>query len=159
MNNLPTLKKFKLNQNFHPFPVNEGDELCPNGIFVFNITLLLASIKSNPDKFPLEQIEVNSLRKFPSNNLDESTILKADISAPIILAEISPSRFNVIDGNHRLEQAYRIGVTAIPAYRVNAAQHLRFLTSERAYKAYIDYWNSKIDDQSRQEKVRKKFPT
>ena len=55
---------------------------------------------------------------------------------PIILAEISPGKYNVIDGNHRIEKAYRLGTERIPAYILTARQHLRFLTTVKAYHAY-----------------------
>jgi hypothetical protein len=61
-------------------------------------------------------------------------------------AEISPGRFNVVDGNLRVERAHREGVERIPAYRVGAAEHQAFLSSTRGYKAYIDDWNLNFDD-------------
>jgi ParB-like chromosome segregation protein Spo0J len=64
---------------------------------------------------------------------------------PIILAEISPGKYNVIDGNHRIEKAYRLGTERIPAYILTARQHLRFLTTVKAYHAYVEYWNNKIE--------------
>ncbi len=143
---LPKPNKFKLNKKFQPLPVDAGDEFFPNGIFEFNITKLLAFIKNNPEKFPIEEVDVKALSYAGKENLDEATIKTANLSAPIILAEIGPGRFNVIDGNHRVERAHREGVEKIPAYRVSAADHQAFLTSERGYKAYIDYWNSKVDE-------------
>ena len=140
------MKKFKFNKKFQPRPVDEGDELYRNGIFEFNITKLRAFVMANPDVFPPEKVDVEALRTCPRIHLNESTVQTADPSAPIVLAEISPGRFNVIDGNHRLEKAHRDGVEKISTYRVTADQHVAFLTSERAYKAYIEYWNSKIDD-------------
>ena len=137
-------KKFKVDKNFQPLPRDAEDEFYPNGIFEFNITKMLAFIKTNPEQFPVEAVEVKSLTG--ASTLDESTIQTANPLAPIILAEISPGRFNVIDGNHRLEKANRDGLEKIPAYRVTADKHLAFLTSDRAYKAYIEYWNLKIDD-------------
>ncbi|MBI2522730.1 MAG: ParB N-terminal domain-containing protein [Bdellovibrio sp.] len=139
------MKKLKFNKKFQPCPKDEDDELYANGIFVFNITKLLAFIRANADKFPREEVEVKAVRLFPSSQLTESTILAANLSAPIILAEISPGNFNVIDGNHRLERAHRDGMDKIPAFRVNVEQHLAFLTSEKAYKTYIEYWNGKVD--------------
>ncbi|HAZ13197.1 MAG: hypothetical protein A2X86_16050 [Bdellovibrionales bacterium GWA2_49_15] len=124
--------------------MDEDDELYANGIFVFNITKLVAFIRTNTDKFPIEEVEVKAVRLFPSSQLTELTIQTANLSAPI-LAEISPGNFNVIDGNHRLERAHRDGVDKIPAFRVNVEQHLAFLTSEKAYKTYIEYWNGKVD--------------
>ena len=68
-----------------------------------------------------------------------------EISEPVILAEISPGRYNLIDGNHRMEKARRIGMESIMAYRLNAEQHMRFLTSRKSYESYIEYWNGKLE--------------
>jgi hypothetical protein len=38
-----------------------------------------------------------------------------DVVSPIILAEISPGRYNVIDGNLRLEKTYRMEMGYIAA--------------------------------------------
>ncbi len=138
-----------LDNQFRPLPVDDGDELFPNGIFEFNISKLTAFIQSNLGQFIPEEIEVQSLHKFTANNLNELTIKTANLSEPIILAEISPGRFNVIDGHHRLEKAHRYDIEKITAYRVYAEQHIAFLTSVRAYSAYLEYWNLKVDDYNR----------
>ncbi|NJM09553.1 MAG: ParB N-terminal domain-containing protein [Bdellovibrionaceae bacterium] len=136
----------KLNKNFQPQPTEEGEELFPNGLFEFNITKLLAFITANASKFPMEQVEVSQFAVWDSTNLDEKTIETADLANPIILGEISPDCFNVIDGNHRLERARRQGLATIPAYRVAAAHHVNFLKTKVAYEGYIRYWNSKVED-------------
>jgi hypothetical protein len=141
------LKKLKVHSDFTPLPFSEGDELFPNGIFEFNVTKLLAFIKDHPSQFPVEEIDIESLgAAFGRERLDEETISTANVKNPIVLAEISPNRFNVIDGNHRVEKARREGMKYIPGYRVHAHQHVAFLTSVRAYETYIEYWNSKIAD-------------
>ena len=137
-------RKFKIDKKFQPLHMDEGDEFYKNGIFEFNITKLLIFIKANPSTFQPEEVSVKAIRLFPSSNLNESTIYAADIAEPIILAEIAPERFNVIDGNHRLEKAYGDEVSEILAYKVRAEKHIAFLTSVTAYKEYIKYWNSKI---------------
>jgi len=68
-----------------------------------------------------------------------------NISKPVILAEIAPSRFNLIDGQRRVEKAHRLGIETIQAYKLNVHQHIRFLTSRKAYEIYVEYWNSKIE--------------
>ncbi len=141
------LKKFEPISNFQPCPIADNDEMYPNGIFEFNITKMLTFIKSYPNKFPVERVALKGLHRASATVLTEATVLTANLDNPIILAEISPGRFNVIDGNHRIERAHRDGLDKIPAYRVSADQHLVFLTSEKAYKLYIEYWNSKIDDE------------
>lgn len=138
-------RKFKIKKNFEPLPVEANDELFPNGIFEFNVTKLLVFLNEYPDDFPVEQVAVEEFISHDVSHLDGDTVERADIESPIILAEIAPDRFNVIDGNHRVEKARREGKKFIPAYRVRAEQHVRFLTSERAYTAYVRYWNSKID--------------
>ena len=121
------------------------DELYPNGIFIFNITKMLEFITKNQSTFAVEEVEVSSIYGGHKESLDEATVIKANISNPIILAEIAPRRFNVIDGNHRLEKAYRDGVSKVPAYRISPKHHLQFLTTEKGYKAYVSYWNEKLD--------------
>ena len=87
-----------MDKRFQPVPVDAGDELFPNGIFEFNITKLLQHIKSSPNSFPVETVSLAALQVWSSTDLDEATIQNADVSLPIVLAEISPGRFNVIDG-------------------------------------------------------------
>lgn len=137
-------RKTKAKKNFKPLPKDEGDEFYPNGIFEFNITKLLMFIKNNQNIFQAEEVLVKNVRTFPSSNLNESAIQAANIAEPILLAEIAPERYNVIDGNHRLERAYRDGADMIFAYKVRAEQHVAFLTSVSAYEEYIEYWNGKI---------------
>ncbi len=140
------MKKLRMKRNFKPLPIEGDDELYPNGIFHFNITKLASFIKDNPGDFPINNVKVDEVRIHVSDQLDEDTIEKADITKPIILAEISPERFNVIDGNHRLEKAYRTGRTHIPAYRVGPDKHVAFLKTEMTYRTYVKYWNQKVDE-------------
>ena len=134
--------KLTIDQDFTPCPESDGDEFYPNGMFVFNITKMTEYIIDNPEVFVPEEVAVNSLHKFLS--LNESHVDSVDISKPVILAEIAPSRFNLIDGQHRVEKAQRLGIEAIQAYKLKVNQHIRFLTSIKAYEIYVEYWNSKI---------------
>ena len=137
-------KNLKLDKNFQACPADDGDEIFSNGIFLFNITKMMEYITQNKKLITFEKIEVKAYRNSFSSCLNEETILTAQSSNPIILAEISPGNFNVIDGNHRLEKAFREGLKEISAYRLNPNQHVRFLTSIEAYKTYVQYWNSKV---------------
>jgi hypothetical protein len=76
--------------------------------------------------------------------LDESPLADADLSQPVIVAEMAPGRFNVIDGNHRMEKARRSGIQRIPARRLSPEVHLKFLTTEKGCLAYVEYWNGKL---------------
>jgi len=132
-----------INKNFVPTSIDDGDELYPNGFFLFNITKLSEYIHSSADEITPELIEVKAIKNGLAV-ITESHIDVVDITSPIILAEICPGRYNVIDGNHRVEKAYRMGVDHITAYKLTPRQHMPFLTSLESYHAYIEYWNSKI---------------
>lgn len=130
-------------KKFIPCPIDDGDELYPNGIFVFNITKMSDYIRDNG----IRCVEV-TVKDFSrgSSKFKEEHLPKVDVTKPVIVAEISPGRYNVIDGNHRMEQARRMGLEKIPAYRISPEQHLQFLTTEKGYLAYIEYWNGKLKD-------------
>lgn len=140
------VKKFSIDKNFVPCPVNDGDELYPNGIFVFNITKMIECIHNSPADITLEMVAVEGFYKgsFP---LDESYVDNVDVSRPVIMAEIAPGRYNLIDGNHRMQKARRGGVKSVSAYKLNATQHMKFLTTKKGYESYIEYWNSKLRQQ------------
>jgi hypothetical protein len=139
-----TAVKLELDKTFQPCPAEPGDEMYPNGIFEFNITRLLSVIEANVDRFPIERVGVDAIPNYGSESLDEETIRTAELLRPILLAEISPGRFNLIDGHHRVAKARREGVRTLPARRVACPFHVQFLTSTRAYERYVEYWNEKL---------------
>lgn len=140
---LQLVKMLKVDNNFTPCPINNGDELFPNGIFEFNIARILEYIENNPNEVELVEVAVDDFFKGFSS-IDEFHVDSVEISRPVILAEISPGHYNLIDGNHRMEKARRMGITSILAYRLNVKQHMKFLTNKKAYLSYIEYWNSKL---------------
>jgi hypothetical protein len=105
--------------------------------------LQLQHIHLNKNIFKAETVAVDTLNLFKSPSLNESTIKSADISNPLIMAEISPDQFNLIDGHHRLEKARREGGEVISVYKIFAEHHIHFLNSSEAYQAYVKYWNDK----------------
>jgi hypothetical protein len=140
---LQSAERLKANENFTPCPINEGDELYPNGIFVFNITKMIEHIKINSDEIDLVEVAVADFPKSFSS-VNESHVDSVDISRPVLLAEISPGHYNLIDGNHRMEKARKKGISRILAYKLNVNQHIEFLTERKAYLSYVEYWNGKL---------------
>ena len=148
------MKKLKLDKNFMPCPVADGDELFQNGIFVFNITKMIEYVRSSAENWPVEDVAVDELPdKTISSNINWAHVDTTDVSQPIILAEIAPGRYNVIDGNHRVEKARRMGIPKVPAYRLTIPQHVRFLTDKKAYVSYVEYVNGKLKDMAELEKM------
>ena len=140
---LNTAENLKVDDDFIPCPIEEGDELYPNGIFVFNITKMFEYINNNSDEIDLVVVDVSDFPKY-SSQFDETYTDSIDVSKPVIIAEISPGRYNLIDGNHRMEKARKLGMSKMSAYRLNVNQHIAFLTDKKAYLSYIDYWNGKL---------------
>jgi hypothetical protein len=138
---LGSSEKLEVDKSFTPCPVAENDELYPNGIFKFNITKMLEWIEQSP-KVVVEYIVVGGF--YNDSSINESHIDSVDLSRPVILAEIAPDRYNLIDGHHRMEKARWMEIKDIPAYRLNVEQHVRFLTSEKSYLTYVKYWNGKL---------------
>jgi len=130
---------------FTPAELREGDEYFMNGIFEFNITRMIEYLKSNPEIFIPEKVSISEFYN-DFSVIDEEYIDSVIIDDPVILAEIALGRYNLIDGNHRMEKAKRLGYKDIMAYKLSAEEHVRFLTTRDSYEMYIGYWNEKLKD-------------
>jgi len=129
--------------SYKPFDILEGEEYFSNGIFVFNITRMLEHIAAHRGEYALGEIKVaDYMTSF--NQITPEKCAGADIRNPLILAEISPRRYNVIDGNHRLARAHYNGVDSLHVYMLSPKQHSLFITERKAYDTYIEYWNGKL---------------
>lgn len=144
----PAPIRLDLDRRFRPCEPCDGDEIYPNGIFEFNITRLLVHIDA-AGRFPTEFVTLDDIPwAGKSEGLNEVAVMAADLTRPVILAEIAPGRYNLIDGHHRVAKARLEGMTCIPAYRIHCPEQVAFLTTKRAYEAYVHYWNSKVDEVS-----------
>lgn len=140
-----TLALLPRDPQFQPCATEPGDELYPNGIFEFNISRLIALISAHPERFPTEIVALSEIPDYGSSDrLDDAAVQTADLSRPVLLAEIAPARFSLIDGHHRVAKARRMMATTIIAFRVRCPDHVSFLTSANAYETYVEYWNSKL---------------
>lgn len=112
-------------------------------MFEFNISRIVDYLGDDAARVPPEQI---STRRFPADfsSIDEGHLEFVSLDKPVIIAEIAPGRFNLIDGHHRMEKARRSGVETLPGYTLSVAHHVNFLTTREAYDAYVRYWNEKL---------------
>lgn len=97
-----------------------------------------------------------------SGSKDDSYVEAADVTRPIVIAEIAPDHRDLlseipesgwdvrsyvcIDGYHRIEKARRMGLKTMPAVTLRMEQHVPFLYS--GYDQYTDYWNGKLEERS-----------
>jgi len=141
-------RTLRLDKNFTPCDVFENEGYYPNGVFVFNITRIIEHIKSGQLVVKQEDISVPEWYKtqVASIVINEEHIKTVTLEVPVIQAEISPGRFNIIDGNHRLERAYRDNVKTIKSYKVKAEQLIPYFIDVKGYQAFVAYWNDKLTD-------------
>jgi hypothetical protein len=128
----------KIDKNYSPLAVREGDEIYPNGIFTFNISRILEDIADG--KLSVEMKEINVREWFKTHfqgSVNEEHLSAVDISRPVIQGEIRPNMFNIIDGNHRITKAYRDGVEMIDSYVLKGEQLVSFFTTKKLRVTHI----------------------
>lgn len=141
-----------------PAKPENGDEIFCNGIFRFHISALLDWLKEHPQ--PVVEIPICMWES--SGSKDDRHVEAADVTRPIVIAEIAPdyrdflceipeSSWDIrgyvcIDGYHRIEKARRMGLETLPAVILRMEQHVPFLYS--GYEQYTDYWNGKLEERS-----------
>ena len=136
-------QRLKYNKKFIPCPVSDEDEIFRNGIFEFNISKMISYLEAKSCSVPITEIDIGDFYK-EFSSINESHVDSVNLEQPVIIAEISPGRYNLIDGNHRAEKARRSGKSKLPGYKMEVTQHINFLTSKSYYEDYVEYWNGKI---------------
>ncbi len=140
-------REIKIDPSFTPCDAKEGDEIYPNGIFHFNISRILEDIESGKLEVIREQFDVKEwFRLRDEGSINEDHMPNVVLSSPVIQAEISNNRFNIIDGNHRMAKAHREGIPFIDSYKILGPQLPQYLISKKAYESFINYWNSKLQN-------------
>lgn len=134
-------RELKIDDQFTPYPIAEGDELFEKDFLAFNITKMLEYIKNNYVVFPIDEIDVDD---YAHDSIDESHLDSVNIAQPVIYAERSPRLYTLIDGKHRMEKARRLGLDSVPAYMLRVEQHIQFMISKKAYLTFAEYWNKKL---------------
>lgn len=138
-------RKLKLNKEYRPLPANPGDEIYPNGIFNFNISRILEDIASGRLEAEKELINVSEWFKTHFRPcVNEHHLPHVDITKPVIQAEVCPGIFVIIDGNHRMEKAFRDRVEFIDSYKLKGDQLIPYFAEVQGYRAFVKYWNSKL---------------
>jgi hypothetical protein len=140
-------RSFKKDKSFTPCQENIGDEIFPNGSFRFNITRILEDIHSGKLEVELEKIDVNKwFKRHCKGHINEKHLLSVSLSKPVLQAEISPGNFVIIDGNHRMEKALQEEVPFVDSWKLRGEQLIPYFTEEKGYKAFISYWNGKVEE-------------
>ena len=139
----------KLKKNYIPKKqINEELEIYKNGIFNFFISKILEDIENGVFEPKMERINIEKWKKThcTNNSLNEEHLKMVNTKKPIIQAEISIDKFEIIDGNHRFEKALRDGKKTINSYKIYVEELIPYFYDQKGYECFVKYWNSKLDE-------------
>jgi len=146
----PIYRKLKLQKNYTPkVQKNDEIEIYPNGIFKFFISKILEDINDGtlePKKVRINIEKWLQTHYLCNNNINEEHLPTVNTRKPIIQAEIKPNHFEIIDGNHRLEKAFRDDKKSINSYKLYVKDLLPYFYDKQGYEAFVKYWNSKLKE-------------
>ena len=127
------------------FPDN-GEEWFWLSIFGYSISQIWKDIEVNPKLFLCGKALVKDCSRYGKDNLNPEYVKQADLNKPLILVEIAPDRYEVMDGFYCIAKALQQGMDYLPAYYLTSEQAAAYLDSEENYARYLDYWNRKVED-------------
>lgn len=147
-----------LPESFMPPEPQEDGEYFRIGIFCFNITRMAEDISAGLCKHEKQLTDVAMWRNASTREpIDDEYVESADLTKPVIIAEISPDKlaffheldpddwrirgYHLIDGWHRIEKASRHGVETLDACIVPMESHIRYMYS--GFSQYAEYWKDK----------------
>jgi hypothetical protein len=143
-------QKLKLQKNYTPKIQNSEEiEIYPNGIFKFFISKIIEDIEDRilqPQKVRINIKKWLQTHYRGLHNLNENHLPSVNTRKPIIQAEIKPNHFEIIDGNHRFEKAFRDGKKSINSYKLYVKDLLPYFYDKQGYEAFVKYWNSKLNE-------------
>jgi hypothetical protein len=64
-------------------------------------------------------------------SINEEQLPTVDVTKTILQAEIRPGMFKIIDGNHRIEKAFRDGILYIQSYKLRGEQLIPYFYEGR----------------------------
>ncbi len=126
-------RKIRLNKKYQPI-ATESDE-----IYINAKKLIVQSEKINLKHW----LKDHSLE---FSVIDKEHLKTVDTNKPILQAEIRINKYEIIDGNHRIQKAFDDGLKFIDSYKLQGEQLLPYFMETVQYEAYVRYWNEKLLD-------------
>ncbi len=144
---------------FRPCPAREGDEVCSIGIFLLNVTRMLEDLQSGVLTAVSTRVHIPDRETMiPVSRINEEYLPTVDLTRPILLAEINEGNYVILDGNHRFEQARRLGLEWLMANQIAGGQLIPYFTTMQGYEQFISYWNQKLEQHAEDRENRRMEP-
>lgn len=110
------------------------------GSILWDVTAMLQDAADLPVIF----YDVQALAAVNPFHGNEAHVMETDLSLPLIVVELRPGVEKLIDGNHRLQKALRLGMAAVPVYRLTFQQHRHYIVDydETTYRQVVCHWKA-----------------
>ena len=108
------------------------------GSIMWDIKKLLNDV----EKFEIRTFEVKHLAVKNPFHGNEEYAMTTDITQPLIIVNLTENIDKLIDGNHRLQKALKLGVGMIDAYYLSFKEHRDYIVdfNERIYRQVVNHW-------------------
>ncbi|MBR3973931.1 MAG: ParB N-terminal domain-containing protein [Oscillospiraceae bacterium] len=108
------------------------------GSVIWDIERLLTDI----EKFRIRAFDVKHLAINNPFNGNEEYAMTTDITQPLIIVNLTENIDKLIDGNHRLQKAIKLGVEKIDAYFLTFEEHRDYIVdfNEEIYHQVANRW-------------------
>jgi len=97
----------------------------PGGSLVWDISKLILSLENT--SFLTKAYSVEELYHQNGFKGNENYALSTDVDKPCIIVELNDKKQKLIDGNHRLFKAHKLGIQTISAYFLPKSYHTKFI--------------------------------
>jgi len=105
-----------------------------------NIMWDIEKIKKDISQYVIK--EYNAFELFKENPFygNEQYAMDTDISVPLIVVELKKGKEKLIDGNHRLFKANKLGYKTISAHYLSENEHKKYIVEydEKLYKKIVE---------------------
>ena len=108
------------------------------GSVIWDIEKILKDIS----KFRIKEFDVKRLVINNPFNGNAEYAMTTDITKPLIIVNLTENIDKLIDGNHRLQKAFKLGVKKIDAYYLSFEEHRDYIVdfNEAIYHQVANHW-------------------
>ena len=108
------------------------------GSIMWDIEKLLRDIK----KFRIKTFDVENLALNNPFHGNREYAMTTDITQPLIIVNLTDNIDKLIDGNHRLQKALKLGIATIDAYYLSFEEHRDYIIdfNENIYHHVVSHW-------------------
>lgn len=102
----------------------------------------IEKILKDKDKFKIREYDVKCLALDNPFRGNEEYVMHTDITQPLIVVNLTGNIDKLIDGNHRLQKALKLGVEKIAAYFLTFEEHRNYIVDyeEKIYWDVVNHW-------------------